>query len=114
MGSGFADGEVALLVAEVSEAGLQVQGDRVVDLAADFLFGQVVAEFVTAGSADDVLMKYVSGTRVGDGKDDSFLCRFGGEVRFAKELIVAGGVVAALLVPLRQVAEFDLEDGSLD
>ena len=31
-----------------------------------------------------------------------------------EELVVAGGVVAALLVPLGEVAEFDFEDGGLD
>ena len=114
MGGGFAHGEVALLVAEVSQAGLQVQGDRVVDLAADFLFGQVVAEFVAAGSADDVLMKDVSGARVGDGENDSFLYSVGGEIGFAEELIVDECVFAALLIPLGQIAEFDLEDCGLD
>lgn len=114
MSGGFTGREVSLLVAEVSQAGLQMQGNRVVDLAADLLFGQVVAELVAAGSADNVLMKHVSGARVGDGEDDSFLYSVGGEVHFAEELIVEEGVLASLLVPLGQIAEFDLENGGLD
>ena len=38
----------------------------------------------------------------------------GGESGIAEELVVAGGAVAALLVPLGQIAEFDFEDGGLD
>src|ERR1017187_6548620 len=38
----------------------------------------------------------------------------GGQPRGAEELVVAGGAIAAQLVPLRKVAQFDLENSSLD
>src|ERR1035441_1262634 len=38
----------------------------------------------------------------------------GGQPRGAEELVVAGGAIAALLVPLGKVAQFDLENSSLD
>lgn len=44
----FGVGEVAGLVAEGGEALLQVEGDWVVDRAADFAFGEIVAEGVAA------------------------------------------------------------------
>ncbi len=114
MGGGFADGKVALFVAEAGEAGLEMERERVVDLAADLLVGEVLAEGVAAWGADDVLVEDVASAWVGDGKDDAFVDRGSGEVRCAEELVVAGGVVAALLIPLREVAKFDLEDGGLD
>lgn len=113
MGSGFADGEVALLVAETGQAGLQVQRHGVVDLAADLAVGEVLAEFVAARGADDVLVEDVAGARIGDGEDYAFFCECRREIGVAEELVVAGGVVAALLVPLGKIAEFDLEDGGL-
>jgi len=67
VGGGFADGEVALLVPEAGEAGLEMEWEGVVDLAADFLVGEVLAECVAAWSADDVLVEDVAGARVGDG-----------------------------------------------
>ena len=73
MGGGFADGEVALLVAEGGEAGLEMEREGVVDLAADFLVGEVLAECVAAGGADDVLVEDVAGAWVGDGEDDAFV-----------------------------------------
>ena len=44
MGGGFADGEVALFVAEGGQAGLEMKREWVVDFAADFLIGEVLAE----------------------------------------------------------------------
>ena len=38
----------------------------------------------------------------------------GGQARGAEELVVAGGAVAALLVPFGKVAQLDLENGGLD
>ena len=52
-------GEVSLFVAEMGEAGLQVEGQRVVDLAADLAVGEVLAEGIAAGGADDVLVEDV-------------------------------------------------------
>ena len=114
MGSGLADGEVALFIAEAGKAGLEMKREGVVDLAADFLVGKVLAERVAAWGADDVLVEDVAGALIGDGKDDAFVDGGCGEVCCVEELVVAGGVVAALLVPLGEVAEFDLEDGCLD
>ena len=114
MGGGFADGEVALFVAEGGEAGLEVQREWVVDLAADLLVGEILAECVAAWGTDDVLVEDVAGAWVGDGKDDAFADVGCGELCCMEELVVAGGVVAALLVPPGKVAEFDLEDGGLD
>ncbi len=68
-------GEVSFFVAEMGEAGLQVEGQRVVDLAADLAVGEVLAEGIAAGGADDVLVEDVAGALVGDGEDDAF---FGG------------------------------------
>src|SRR5206468_1043653 len=61
----FADREVAFAVAEEAEAFLQVQRDRVVDLAADLLVAEVLDERVTlaAADADDVLIEDVSSVR---------------------------------------------------
>ena len=66
-------GEVAFFVAEVGEAGLQVKRDGVVDLAADLAVGEVLAEGVAAGGADDVLVEDVGGAGVGEGEDDAFV-----------------------------------------
>ena len=55
---GLGDGEVAGLVAEGGEAGLQVERDRVVDLGPDLAARQVVAQGVAdrGRDADDVLV----------------------------------------------------------
>ena len=113
MGCGFADGEVALLVAEIGQAGLQVQWNRVVDLAADLAVGEVLTELVAAWSTDDVLVEDVACARVGEGKDDALFHSRGGEIGVAEELVVTDGVVATLLVPLGKIAKFDLEDSGL-
>src|SRR5690349_9658058 len=55
-GGGFGVRAVARLVAEIREAGLQVQRHRVVDLRADALLAQVGLELVALGDADDVLV----------------------------------------------------------
>ncbi len=93
---------------------MQVQRERVVDLAADLAVGEVLAEIVAAWCADDVLVKDMGGARIGDraGRCPR-LVRGGGEACGAEELVVAGGMVAALLVPLGQIAELDFEDGGL-
>ena len=71
-GSGaFGLGEVSQFVAEVAERGLQVDGDGVVDLAADLLRGEVGAQGVAARGADDVLMEDRRGAWVGVGQDDA-------------------------------------------
>ena len=99
MSSGFADGEVALFVAKGGEAGLEMEREWVVDLAADLVVGEVLAECVAAWGSDDILVEDVAGAWVGDGEDDAFVDGGCGEVRGAEEVVVAGGVVAALLVP---------------
>ena len=114
MSSGFADGEVALFVAKGGEAGLEMEREWVVDLAADLVVGEVLAECVAAWGSDDILVEDVACAWVGEGEDDAFVDGGRGEVCCVEELVVAGGVVAALLVPLGEVAEFDLEDGCLD
>jgi len=68
----FADGEVAAFVAKACEAALQVQRERVVDLGTDLTVGEVLAELVAAGSADDVLVEDMSSVRGGEGKHDAF------------------------------------------
>ncbi len=78
------------------------------------MVGEVLAEGVAAGGSDDVLVEDGGGAGIGDGGDDAFGSRGGGESGGAEELIVAGGVVAALLVPAREIAEFDFEDGCLE
>ncbi len=72
-GGAFGVGEVAGFVAEVFEGGLQVEGDGVVDLAADVAGGEVGAEGVAARGADDVLVEDGCGARVGVGQDDAVL-----------------------------------------
>jgi tape measure domain-containing protein len=73
------------LVAELGEAGLQVQGERVVDLGLDLARGQERLEGIAAGSADDEVMVDVLGVILGQAQ------RQAGE-----RLPVARGVVAAL------------------
>ena len=70
-GGAFGVGEVAGLVAEVFERGLQMEGDGVVDFAADAMGGEVVAQCVAARGADDVLVEDVGGAGIGVGKDDA-------------------------------------------
>jgi len=70
-GGALGVGEVAGLVAERLEGGLQVERDGVVDLAANLAGGEVVAESVAAGGADDVLVEDVGGARVGVGEDEA-------------------------------------------
>jgi hypothetical protein len=70
-GGALADGEVAEFVAEGGEGLLQVEGLGVVDFGADAVGGEVVAECVAAGGADDVLMEDVVGAGIGEGDDDA-------------------------------------------
>jgi len=49
-------------------------------------------------------MKDMAGTRIGDGQHNAFCGPRSGEAGGAEELVVAGGVVAALLVPFGQIA----------
>ncbi len=76
VGGAFGFGEVASLVAQCGQAGLQVERQRVVDLAADLAVGEVLAEGVAAGDSDHVLVEDVSSTRVGVGQDDAVLNRW--------------------------------------
>lgn len=52
-------GEVTWLVAEVSVERLQMQGNRVVDSAANLAFSQELLESVAASNADGVLVENV-------------------------------------------------------
>jgi hypothetical protein len=76
-GGAFGVGEVAGFVAEVFERGLQVDGDGVVDLAADLLRGEVGAQSVAARGSDDVLVEDRRCARVGVGQNDAVLGRWG-------------------------------------
>ena len=113
-GGGFGVGEVAGLVAEGFEGGLEVEGKGVVDFAADVVAGEVFAECIAAGGSDDVLVEDVAGAGVGEGEDNSFGDGGAGEAGVLQELVVAGGEMAALLIPAGEVAEFDFEDGGLE
>ena len=64
LGGLFARGEVAGFVAEMLEGGLLVKAERVVDFAADLVRGEVRAEVIATGGADDVLVEDVLGARV--------------------------------------------------
>ena len=57
-GGRFRDREIAGLVAQSLEAGLQVQGDRIIDLRADLPCRQVIAQRIAerSGYADDILI----------------------------------------------------------
>ena len=44
-----------------------MEGDRVVDLAADLALCEILAELVATGGADDVLVEDMTCARVGDG-----------------------------------------------
>ena len=73
MGGYFCVGEVALFVAEVLEAGLQVEGDGVVDVVAYVVSGEVFAELVAGfpgiffvGEGEGVLVVDVAASFVGD------------------------------------------------
>ncbi len=114
MGGLFGLGEVSGFVAEVGEAGLQVERQGVVDFAADVVVGEVLAEVVAAGGADDVLVEDVSGAGVGVGEDDAVGGGSAGEVCGLEELVVAGGEGASFFVPTGEMAEFYLEDGGLE
>ncbi len=120
-GGAFGVGEVAGAVAEGGESGLLVEAEGVVDFGADALRGEVGAEVVAAGSADDVLVEDVLGAGMGVGQDDAGCDGVGlsgevqgGDAGCEEELVVAGGEVAAALVPGGEVAEFDREDGGLE
>ena len=74
-GGRFGDGEVAGLVAQGREAGLQVERDRIVDLGPDLAGGQVVAQGVAdrGRHADDVLVVDVVMARPLDGERDDLI-----------------------------------------
>ena len=55
-GRPLALGEVALAVAEIGEALLHVQRDRIVDFVADLLLFQIRLQLVAARHADDELV----------------------------------------------------------
>jgi hypothetical protein len=59
LGGALGLGEVAGFVAEASVERLQVQGNRVVDGAADFALGEELLEGITVGDADGVLVEDV-------------------------------------------------------
>ncbi len=118
-GGAFGFGKVSGVIAEGCEGGLLVEAEGIVDFGADRFGGEVGSEVVAAGGADDVLVEDVLGAGVGVGQDDAggpgVLGRGeGGDAGGEEELVVAGGEVAAALVPGGQVAEFDLEDGGLE
>ena len=76
--------------------------------------GEVGAEGVAAGGADDVLVEDVRGAGVGEGKDDAVGWLVAVRPALRKSLVVAGGELAAALVAGGEVAELDFEDGGLD
>ena len=55
----------------LSEAGLEVERERVVNLAVDMKGSQVGPEFVAAGGAEDVLVEDMVGAGVGPGEDQA-------------------------------------------
>jgi hypothetical protein len=73
-GGKFGVGEVSGLVAEVAEGRLQVDGDGVVNFAADLLGGEVGAQDVAARDSDDVLVEDGRGARIGVGENDAVFC----------------------------------------
>ncbi len=97
---------------------MQVEGLGVVDLSADAVGGEVGAEVVAAGGADDVLVEDVGGAGVGVGQDDAVggvvRAGRGGEAGGAELGVVGGGEGAASAVAGGDVAEFDFEDGGLE
>ena len=120
LGGSFGDGEVAGLVAEVGEGLLLVEGEGVVDLGADAVGGEVGAEVVAARGADDVLVEDMGGAGVGPGEDHAVGDGggvggggHGGDACGEEELVVAGGELAAALVPGGEVLEFHFKDGGL-
>ena len=92
-----------------------MERERVVDLAADVLVRRGVAR---SASRRGARMTYWWKTWVArgsvKGRTMPSLDVGCGELCCVEELVVAGGVVAALLVPPGEVAELDLEDGGLD
>src|SRR5260370_33147045 len=90
-----------------------MQRQRVVDLAADLAFLQVLAQGVASRSPDDVLVEDVSGSIVGEGKHHAFCGAGGSDPSGLKQLVIMHGKVAALLVPLRQVLELHLQHSGL-
>ena len=123
-GSGaFGLREIACPVAQRAQRVLLVEAERVVDLRPDRVGGEEGAELVAARGADDVLVE--DGLRLGVGpREDDAVGNGGGrgvhagvghvgETGGEEELVIAGGEQAALLIPLRQIAELDAEDGGL-
>ena len=64
MSGGFAQRKVALFVAEARQTRLQVQRQRVVNLAADLTVGEVLPQSVPPRRANDVLMEDMAGARI--------------------------------------------------
>ncbi len=69
--SALAFREVSGTVAEVEESLLLMEAKRVINLGADAVGGEVCAEFVSARSAEDVLMEDVLGAGMGVGKHEA-------------------------------------------
>ncbi len=115
-GGAFCLGEVALGVAEGLEGLLQVERDRVVDLRADFAGGEEFAQGVAASGADHILVPDMMAAGNFLRKDDSVhgVSADFGEARCAQEGVVAPRDCAPSLVPVFNMFELDLEDGSLE
>src|SRR5262245_23385073 len=101
--------EVAATVAERREARLQVERDRVVDLARDAARRQMAPQRLPPRDADHVLVEDVRRAR-GDGRERHLVL----QARGAEELVVVSRAGAAGGVPALDVLELDGEDGCLD
>jgi len=98
--------EISLRVAQILEALLLVEGDRVVDLAADVVVVEMLAQGVAiSGHAHDVLVVDMKFTIIGDMRLDHAL-----DVEMG---VVIGGVLLTAFVPGIEMGQLDAENGSL-
>ena len=100
--------EVAFLMAEILEAGLEMERDGIIDVAADVGLFQGVPNFLAFAvmDADDVLVEDVAGGPCGG-------LRKGDAFDAIKQIVVVESVQLAFRRPFVKMREFDVEDDGL-
>ena len=69
-GGGFADREVASFIPQMSESGLLMERQGIVDFAADLVIAEILPELITARRANDVLVEDMGCAGVDEWEDD--------------------------------------------
>src|ERR1700691_1540974 len=97
--------EIAAAVTEVSQRGLKMKRDRIMDSALDLLLQQRVANGVAPGAPNDE--QVVTGF-------GSFGFEHRLSVQWREQLAIGGGDYASALVPFRELFQFRAQDRGLD